>query len=597
MPSNVSTVGDDALTLDMVTQMAYCPRRFHLMYVEGRWADNVYTVEGKAAHRRVDKIDHVLPDPEGSESSSGEGPTAKRASGKSKAITGETPPQHQPQDGDDPPVITRSVPLGSETLGLTAKLDLVSTAPGPDGVPEAVPVETKRGRVPDTPERSYEPERVQLMAQGLLLREHGYRCDHGVLYFAGSRTRVDVPFTPELEARTLELMAEARAAATCRELPPPLDDSPKCRGCSLNGICLPDETLALRHVPPDPSAPELRRLYPPRDDALPLYVQEPGAFVGKRGETLTISKSGEKLAHARLKDTSQLVLCGNISVSAQTVHLLCEAGIPIVHLTGGHWFYGITQGITLRNAYDRAAQFAVAAQPDRCLGFARELVAAKGANQRTMLRRNGCPPSAVLDDMNELIGRVAAVAAADQLLGLEGSLAAYYFQHFSGMLKPRDFDAEFDFRSRNRRPPRDPVNALLSFGYALLAKEATVALLTEGLDPWWGLYHRPRHGRPALALDIMEPFRSLLVDSAVVTAVNTGMVRLDDFTQSASGCMLTAAGRKAMIRAYESRLDQLVTHPLFGYRCSWRAILRVQARLLARWFRGDIPAYASMVTR
>ncbi len=610
---NAPREGDEAdrLPVRMLNEFAYCPRLFHLMHVEGRWAENVYTVEGKAAHRRVDQLDHVLPDAHGiapaADVSDQEGaeetadgaaesaaavPTVATAPAKKRAKA--TAPRG---DGDEPPVISRSVPLDSQRLGLTAKLDLVSTAPGPDGVPEAVPVETKRGRVPDNPERSYEPERVQLMAQGLLLREHGYRCDHGVLYFTGSRTRVDVPFTPELEARTLALIEQARRATGRCDLPPPLDDSPKCNGCSLNAICLPDETLALRQVSPDAIAPDVRRLYPLRDDALPFYVQEQGAFVGKTGESLVVRKEKEELGRARLKDISHLVLCGNIAISAQTVHLLCEAGIPIVHLSSGHWFYGITHGINLRNAFDRAAQFATAAQPDRCLALAKELVATKGLNQRTMLRRNASPPAGVLADMSDLVTRVPVAAGLDQLLGLEGNLAAHYFRCFGDMLKPRDFTGQWDFTTRNRRPPRDPVNAMLSFVYAMLTKEFTVALLADGLDPWWGFYHQPRHGRPGLALDLMEPFRPLVADSAVVTAVNTGMVRAADFTQSAAGCMMKPAGRKALIRAYEARLDQLVTHPVFDYQCSWRAMIRLHARLFSRWLRGDVPRYASITTR
>lgn len=577
MGSRVSAVGDDALTLDMVHQYAYCPRRFHLMYVEGRWADNVYTVEGRSIHRRVDQLDHVLPDAEQADAGN-EAPSE---------------PASTSTGGDEPPVISRSVPLASDHLGLTAKLDLVSSAGD-----EALPVETKRGRVPELPERCYEPERVQLMAQGLLLREHGYHCDHGVLYFAGSRTRVDVPFTAELETRTLELIKDAHVAVTRREMPPPLDDSPKCFGCSLNSICLPDETLALQQCPVDPAAPKVRRLYPVRDDALPLYVQEQGACVGKTGQSLVVRKQHQELARAPLKDVSQVVLCGNIAITAQTIHLLCEAGIPVIHLSMGHWFYGVTHGITLRNAYDRAAQFDQAADPARCLSLAKTFVLAKGANQRTLLRRNAVADlGTALDDMSQLAPSIENAIDLDQLLGLEGRLAAIYFGRFSGMIRPRDFDACWDFQSRNRRPPKDPVNALLSFTYALLAKECTVALLSEGLDPWWGFYHQPRHGRPALALDLMEEFRPIVADSAVITAINTGMVAANGFSQSAAGCMMNDKARKAMIRAYEARLDQLITHPLFDYRCSWRAVIRLQARLLARFLRGDVPEYVGMTTR
>ncbi len=575
MPAQVSSIADDrTLTLDMVSQFTYCPRRFHLMYVEGRWADNQYTVDGRRVHRRVDNLDHVLPD----------------AGSEDRADDGESEPA-----GDDPPDISRSVPLASETLGLTAKLDLVATDHD-----QAVPVETKRRRVPNNPERTYEPERVQLMAQGLLLREHGYECDHGIIYYAGSRTRVTVPFTIDLQDRTIALIEQTRDATDLRQIPEPLEDSPKCRGCSLNGICLPDETLALRDVPPDQAAPRVRRLYPPRDDAAPLYVQEQGAYVGKSKSRLIVRKEGQELTHVRLKDLSQLVLCGNIGVSAQTLHLLCEADVPVVHLSMGHWFYGITHGITLRNAFDRAAQFQIAARPDRCLHFARKLVADKARNQRTLLRRNAAPSPALdaaLRDMDDLVKRMGQATYLGALLGLEGAVAAKYFGRFADMLKPRDFDAQWDFNSRNRRPPRDPVNAMLSFVYALLVKECTVALLAEGLDPWWGFYHQPRHGRPSLALDIMEPLRPTVADSAVITAVNTGMVSTRHFERSAAGCMLKDAGRKAMLRAFEARLDQLVAHPTFNYRCSWRRVIRLQALLLARWLRGDIDHYPNITPR
>lgn len=585
--------GSDLLPVRMLNEFTFCPRLFHLMHVDGRWADNEFTVQGKVVHRRLDKFDQILPDPA---SPGGLQADDDQDDAVSKASRDER------DDGDEAPVISRSVPLSSEKLHLTAKLDLVAT----DG-DEAVPVETKRGRVPNNEQRSYEPERVQLMAQGLLLREHGYRCDRGALYYAGSRTRVDIPFTPELEARTLSLIEQARQAALARELPPPLEDSPKCHGCSLNGICLPDETLALQQVPVDsgnlagamaaPSGTTVRRLYPAREDALPLYVQEQGAFVGKSGHSLIVRKQQQEIGRAALKDVSQLVLCGNISVSAQTIHLLCEANIPIVHLSMGHWFYGVTKGISLRNAFDRAAQFAAATQPDRCLEFARDLVSAKGVNQRTILRRNADVSDRTLGDMADLLVRVEKVQEIPELLGLEGALAAHYFQRFGDMLQPRDFDSQWNFNSRNRRPPTDPINALLSFGYALLTKECTVALLAEGLDPWWGLYHQPRHGRPSLALDLMEPFRPLIVDSAVITAVNTGMVRASDFERTNTACMLNDRGRKAMIRAYEARLDQLFTHPVFQYRCSWRAIIQLQARLFSRWLRRDVPAYQSVTTR
>lgn len=573
----------DLLPVRMLNEYAYCPRLFHLMHVEGRWADNAFTVEGRNVHRRADRIDHVLPDPNND---------MPEGQAESKDSNG----QDAKHKGDDRPTVTRSVVLGSIVMGLTGKLDLVSTADD-----EAVPVETKRGRVPDNEHRSYEPERVQLMAQGLLLRESGYHCDHGVLYFAGSRTRVDVPFTPELEQRTMDLIRQAQAACAATIPPAPLEDSPKCNGCSLAGICLPDETCLLQgqaEAEGDSEPTEVRQFFPARDDRLPLYVQEQGASVHKTSKALVIWKSREKLATVRLADTSQLVLCGNVSVTPQAIHLLCQENVPIVHLSMGHWFYGLTQGMGLKNAYLRAAQFRVAADTARCLQLAQQIVSAKIAGQRTFLRRNASGlPQQALDDLAQQDKHAQAAERVESLLGIEGLAAKVYFANFSRMVKSDALPSEWDFHNRNRRPPKDPINALLSFGYAMLAKECTVAVAAEGFDPYWGFYHKARHGRPSLALDLMEEFRTSVVDSAVITAINTGMVHDGDFETAKAGCAMKPAARKAFIRAYEGRLDQLVTHPIFDYRCSWRTIIRLQAKLLSRWVRGEIEDYTGMMTR
>lgn len=621
-----STLPEDWATVDMVAQHAYCPRRFHLMYVEGRWEDNEHTEEGKDVHRRVDRIDHLLPE---SRISSGDDEVSEAA-------------EKGDSDGDPPPEIARSVSLGSDELGLLGKLDLVSA--DPEGG-EAIPVETKKSRTPNTPERSYPPERVQLMAQGLLLRAHGYCSDHGYLYFAGSRQRVRVEFTPELESETRATIDAVRKARSATAMPPPLEDSPKCWGCSLCGICLPDETNALRRdegfsedqcggaePEPNPDArsfesatsdcdrsdgtirqddgpstpdkgppvgPDVRRLFPARDRAMPFYVQEQGARVGKSGERLTVVKEKETVGGARLREVSQLVLMGNVQVSAQALHLMMEKGIPVVHFSTGGWFHGISHGIGIENAYARAAQYEAAADPARCVRFARGLVRAKAGNQRALLLRNGSGRErdvAVTSLADALKRKSDMPESLPGLLGWEGRAAALYFSAFSSMLKTGALPG-FQFASRNRRPPKDPVNALLSFAYALLAKECLVALWGEGLDPWWGLYHQARHGRPALALDLMEPFRPVIADSVVLTAINTGMVGPRDFIANANGCALKPNGRKAFLRAWEQRLDQLYTHPEFDYRCSWRTILRIQARLLARWLRGDIPRVPWPVVR
>jgi len=164
------------------------------------------------------------------------------------------------------------------------------------------------------------------------------------------------------------------------------------------------------------------------------------------------------------------------------------------------------------------------------------------------------------------------------------------------MLKA-DLSSDFDMDGRNRRPPRDPINALLSFGYALLSKELTVTALSVGFDPFLGFFHRPRYGSPALALDLMEEFRPLIVDSAVLQAVNTGVVKAGDFTRRGGAVSIDAKARARFIEGLERRLDQPVSHPVFGYRVSYRRILEVQVRLLARHLAGELAEYPQFCTR
>jgi CRISPR-associated protein Cas1 len=295
-------------------------------------------------------------------------------------------------------------------------------------------------------------------------------------------------------------------------------------------------------------------------------------------------------------------LMGNVQVTTQAVQALCDAEVPICYFSMGGWFYGITIGLNTKNVFLRRNQFRLSEQEYFARTIARRLVAGKIRNQRTLLQRNHVEPNRhTLAGMKEMADRAEGAGSLEELLGIEGSAARMYFGEFAGMMKPDDVEGTiplpFEMDGRNRRPPRDPVNAMLSLGYSLLAKDLTVACYAAGFDPYVGFYHQPRFGRPALALDLMEPFRSLIVDSAVLTAVNTGMVTARDFVRAGAAVALTAGGRKGFFRAYEMRMDTLVTHPLFEYRVSYRRLLEIQSRLLARVVEGEIGEYPVFTTR
>ncbi|OHV43962.1 hypothetical protein BCD48_26510 [Pseudofrankia sp. BMG5.36] len=544
----------------MVNEFTYCPRLFYLEWVQSRFVDNADTVEGRYAHRWVDKRAGAAPLPE--------------------------------DDGELR--LARSVSLSSTTLGLSAVVDIIEGNPDEDGALTVVPVERKRGRAPDNAQRSWEPERVQLCVQGLLLREAGYRCEEGVLAFAETKERVPVVFDDALVDRTLSVACELREVAAAAQTPLPLVDSPKCPRCSLVGICLPDEVnlLAAR------ADAKPRRLVPRDRETRPVYVTEQGAVVGRDGGRLEIRRKGDPLTSARLIDVSQLCVYGNVQVSTPLLRELFAREVPTCWFTYGGWFSGIANGLPGKNVDLRMRQLAAAGRGN--VDIARTMIEGKIRNSRVLLRRNTrVEVSATLERLADGAQKAAGAQSAGTLLGIEGAAARSYFQAFGGMLRPehRLPGAAFSWEGRNRRPPRDALNCLLSYAYSLLTKDLTAVCLAVGFDPYVGLFHRPRFGRPALALDLAEEFRPLVADSLVLNLVNNGEVSERDFVIRAGGVALTAAGRKAVIAGYERRLDIEVTHPVFGYRISYRRVLEVQARLLAAHLLGEIPSYTAFTTR
>ena len=430
------------------------------------------------------------------------------------------------------------------------------------------------------------------------MRRNGFDSDEGFVYYAETKQRVKTRFDDALINRTVELLNKTRAVAASAEIPAPPVDSPKCPKCSLAGICLPDETALLAEPSPKRSAEDARRMYPARDDALPMYVQTQGAVVGKSGDNLRVSVRKETTATAKLLDVSNLSIFGNAQVTAQATRELLERGIPIFHFTYGGCLKGVTTGMGHKNVEIRALQFRAAASPELSLAIARRIVAAKIRNSRIILKRNhpAVPsPLAALDEMKLLRRRAAKAESAQTLLGIEGAAASAYFARFGSLISP---SAAFNFRTRNRRPPKDRVNAALSFLYSMLAKQAFASALAVGFDPCMGFYHRPRYGRPALALDMAEEFRPIVAESTALRLLNNRQLNPEtDFIERAGSVALNQSGRKKTIKAFESKMDSLVIHPTFGYSISYRRVMEVQARLLSRHLLGELDKYPAFVTR
>ena len=570
----MSASSTDPIPVRALNQVTYCPRLYYLQYVDCVMPTNEHIEAGLFDHRRVD---------------------SQELANKTRTDRGTG--------------TSRGIALSSETLGISGILDVIEEKNG-----EQYPVETKHGSAPhddDGKPTVWENDAVQLCAQAMLMEEaFGKPVPRGFQFSVGSKERVEVKFTVELRQKTSESITRCRELAVMDSPPEPLPAElrHRCFGCSLAPVCLPEETLYQIGKPASPDAedkphPALTRVIPQSDDGAVLYLQEPGSSVGKRSEHLVVRKDGAELSRVPLHAVRQVVVVGNVQVSTQALETLVSNDIPVSYVTGHGRFIGTFSPAPTKNVSLREAQFRKFSDPTLCLEVAKSAVRAKLSNQRTLLMRSlrgddarGSEEPAARGLWSLLRG-LDDVASMESLLGTEGQGAALYFAEFGRFLKQPPTGKGFDFTTRNRRPPRDPVNALLSFAYAMLAKDCFAAVCVVGFDPYMGFFHKGRHGKPSLALDLMEEFRPGIADSVVLTLINNETVTRGDFVLWREACQLTESGRKAFFAAYEQRKATVITHPVYGYRMSYSRMLEVQARMLAAFVRGGIPTYTGFTVR
>jgi CRISPR-associated protein Cas1 len=321
------------------------------------------------------------------------------------------------------------------------------------------------------------------------------------------------------------------------------------------------------------------------------YIAQTGASLRRQGGLLQVFVKSEKVAELPARELEQLVLLGNVVLTPAALDLVVERGIDTVFLTMSGRFRGRIVGGPSHNVRLRLAQYAAMSDGARCLALARRVVEAKVRNQRALLLRflrshEGRPALEDAARRIKLAGARARISQTlDEVRGCEGAASSAYFGAFGDLILAEGFR----FDGRNRRPPMDPVNAMLSLGYTLLLNAVEAAIKIVGLDPYLGALHAPEAGRPSLACDLVEEFRAPVIDSLVVAAINQGAVRPSDFEESGPGepVVMRREAVRSVVELFERRMERQVYYEPQQRKLSWRHVLEQQARRLAREVLGE----------
>ncbi len=329
-----------------------------------------------------------------------------------------------------------------------------------------------------------------------------------------------------------------------------------------------------------------------------LYVTEPGCRIEKEYHRLLVTNPDDEVIFSvPMVKVSDVVVIGSVGFTTQALVQLLENDVPVSILTASGKILGRLQPTSSKNIFLRHAQYQRALEADFCFEMARTLVQGKIHNQRTLAQRIGRTNAKVdrllIDEMRDMAKATMTASGLDGLRGLEGNAAKRYFE-----ILRKAIPAEWDFVARSRRPPRSAFNALLSLGYSLLTQNMITALEIVGLDPFDGFFHSDAYGRPALALDLVEEFRSVIVDSVVLLVVNKKILNPDDFLTGEKGAyFLKPAGMRKFLRQYARRLQTPVKHPLSDHPLTYQKIFELQARQMRKKIEGQIEQYLPFVFR
>lgn len=489
--------------------------------------------------------------------------------------------------------------LESEQWGLTGKVDCVRRR---DGM--VIPYEHKRGRSarsPDGEAEAWPSDRLQVVAYAALVEEHtGREVVEGRVRYHADNVTVRVPIDDEARSDLTKALQRARNLQESVERPPVASNERLCVRCSLAPVCLPEEA----RLAAEPRR-ETLRLFPADDDRRVLHVITQGARVGRKGDRLEVAARDEPSQLAPVHEIGQVVLHGFSQITTQALRLCSEQEIGVHWVTTGGRYMGSWSG-GAGSVQRRIRQYRALTDADLCLRLARRLAEARARGQLSFLLRASrettgreIAPQIVgaIGSIRKLLSPMSRAADINSLRGYEGIIGAHYFSALPYLIGP-DIPDEMRPDGRNRRPPRDRCNALLSFGYALLLKDVMNAILVVGLDPSLGFYHQPRSQAHPLALDLMELFRVAMVDLPTVASINRRQWdETEDFTIAGKQVWLSESGRKKLIGIYERRKSDHWRHPVIGHSLSYARLLELEVRLLEKEWMGEGGLFARMRLR
>lgn len=511
-----------------------------------------------------------------------------------RVYAGRTLHEHIDEDGE-----WSTLTLESEQLGLVGKLDYVRYRDG-----AVCPYEHKRGR--SRGDEAWASDRLQVIAYAALLAEHlGRPVPEGRIRYHANQRTIRVPIDDLARTDLAVAIARARQLAATIDRPPVADNENLCARCSLAPVCLPEEERLLG-ADPDPIADDAEaelerpaRLFPAHDDALILHVTEAGTRLGKRGEQILVSpREGPDVTYPA-HTLSSLVLHGAVQISSQLLHYAASRGIAIHWLSAGGNYIGALApawGVQRRLRQYRGLEDSALRQD-----LTKRLARAKVENQLRFLVRSARNRDRLDQIDDQLEGIRAELRGIDRDTGCdvqrghEGMAGRHYFAALRHLLDPGQ--ELMGFSGRNRRPPRDPFNAALSFGYSLLYRDVVAAILTVGLDPAVGFFHTPRSAAYPLALDLMELFRTTLWDMPLIASINRRQWTPEHFTVTGPRVWLAPEGRKLAIGIYEDRKQEQWRHPVLAYSLSYARAMELEVRLLEKEWSGSPGLFARMRLR